>query len=148
MSEATTASPAKAKRPLWQKVAGGFVVFIVAMVILANVAASGAVKVSNAFLGDIQNQRADAAYSLLSKEAATATPKDQFTVIVGRIGSLLNSKTNMTSKEVKGETGSSATSTVTYEIKGTDGITYQVTVNLTKEGGQWKVLNFDSTAKK
>ena len=53
----------------------------------------------------------------------------------------------MISKEVRGETGSAATAKVVYEIKGSDGATYKITVNLTKEGGQWKVLNFESSKK-
>lgn len=142
-----TSEVVKKKRPLWQKIVAGVVIAIVALVLLVNVATSGAVKVSNQFISDIQNRRADAAYSLMSKEATAATPKDQFAAVVDRIGPLLNTETNMTSKEVKGETGSSATSKVTYEIKGTDGITYTVTVNLVKEDGAWKVLNFESDKK-
>ncbi|MFA5004066.1 MAG: hypothetical protein WC498_02195 [Candidatus Saccharimonadales bacterium] len=157
MSEPTDSVPVEAetklkkswwgRRPLWQKIVTIVVLFFVALVVIVNVAASGAVKVSNEFIKDIQNQRTDAAYSLLSKEAAQATPKDQFAAVVDRVGPLLKSDTKMTSKEVNGETGSSATSKVTYEIKGTDGITYKVTVNLLKEDGKWKVLNFDSTSK-
>jgi ABC-type transporter MlaC component len=156
MDEKTTVDPvettktektAKTKRPLWQKIVAGVVLFVVAVFILVSIAARGAVKVSNEFLSNIQNRQAGAAYALFSNEAAAATPRDEFNKIVDRIGPLLNTKADMKSKEVQGETGSSATSTVVYEIKGTDGVTYEVTVNLVKEDGEWKVVNFDSSAK-
>lgn len=144
--ETTKAAAVKKKKPLWLKILAGVVVFIVAVIILANIATSGATKASNEFITDIQSQQAAPAYSLLSKEAKAVTPQDQFVVVVNRIGPLLNSKTNMTSKEVKAETGSAATSKVTYVIKGTDGITYKITVNMVKENGEWKVQNFASDA--
>lgn len=139
----------KARRfPLWQKIVAGAVVAFVALFIIVNLATSGVAKVSNEFLKDVQNKNADAAYSLLTKDAAAATDKDQFKKVVDQAGPILNTKTKMTSKEASGETGKAGTGKVTYEIKGTDGITYQVTVSLQKEDGKWKVLNFESTQKK
>lgn len=136
------------KFPLWQKIVAGVVVAFVVLFIIVNMATSGVAKVSNEFLKDVQNKNADAAYSLLTKDATASTDKDQFKKLVDQAGPILNAKTNMTSKEASGETGSAATGKVVYEIKGTDGITYDVTVNLQKEDGKWKVLNFESTQKK
>ena len=136
------------KFPLWQKIVAGAVVAAIVLVIIVNMATSGVAKVSNEFLKDIQNKNADAAYSLLTKDAAAVTGKDQFKKVVNQAGPILNTKTNMTSKEVSGETGKAGTGKVVYEIKGTDGITYEVTINLQKEDGKWKVLNFESTQKK
>ncbi|MDO8591746.1 MAG: DUF4878 domain-containing protein [bacterium] len=142
-------SPVKKVRrfPLWQKIVAGAVVAFVALFIIVNMATSGVAKVSNEFLKDIQNKNADGAYSLLTKDAAAATPKDQFQKMVDQAGPILNTTAKMTSKEAAGETGSAATGKVVYEIKGTDGVTYNVTINLQKEDGNWKVLNFESTKK-
>ena len=143
---------AKAKKirkfPLWQKIVAGAVVAAAVLFIIINMATSGVAKVSNEFLKDIQTKNADAAYSLLTKAAAAVTDKDQFKKVVDQAGPILNTKTNMTSKEASGETGKAGTGKVVYEIKGTDGITYTVTINLQKEDGKWKVLNFESTQKK
>lgn len=143
---------AKAKKvrkfPLWQKIAAGAVVAAVVLFIIINMATSGVAKVSNEFLKDIQTKNADAAYSLLTKAAVAVTDKTQFKKVVDQAGPILNTKTNMTSKEASGETGKAGTGKVVYEIKGTDGITYTVTINLQKEDGKWKVLNFESTQKK
>jgi hypothetical protein len=106
---------------------------------------SGVVKVSNEFVNDMQAQNADGAYALMTKDAQAATDKSQFKDVVDRAGPILNTKEKMTGKEVKGETGNAASGKVTYEIKGTDGVTYKITVNLQKEDGQWRVLNFEST---
>lgn len=142
-------SPAKKARrfPLWQKIVAGAVVAFVALFIIVNLATSGVAKVSNEFLKDVQNKNADGAYSLLTKDAAAATPKDQFQKSVDQAGPILNTTAKMTSKEAAGESGNAATGKVVYEIKGTDGITYKVTINLQKEDGKWKVLNFESTKK-
>lgn len=138
----------KKKRPLWQKIVAGAVVAFVVLFIIINLATSGVTKVSNEFLKDMQNKNADGAYSLLTKEAAAATDKDQFKKVVDQAGPILNTKAKMTSKEASGETGKAGTGKVVYEIKGTDGITYNITINLQKEDGKWKVLNFESTQKK
>ena len=44
----------KSKRPLWQKIVFGVVVFIVAIVVFAVIATNAPAKVSNEFLNDIQ----------------------------------------------------------------------------------------------
>lgn len=142
--------PAKKNRkfPLWQKIVAGVVLAIIALVIIINLATGGVAKASNEFLKNVQNKKADAAYSLLTKDAAAATDKSRFQKIVDQAGPILNTKAKMTSKEVSGETGKAGTGKVVYEIKGTDGTTYRVTINLQKEDGKWKVLNFESTQKK
>jgi len=137
-------TPVKKKRPLWQKIVAGVVLLFVVMVIFVNMATSGAVKISNQFIDDIQAKKANDAYSLFSSEAAKVVPKDEFTTVVNQIGPILNTTEKMKSKEVIGETGKAATAKVVYEIKGTDGVTYEITVNLVKEDDQWKVVNFDS----
>lgn len=142
-----TETKKKKQFPLWQKLVAGFIVVFIILVIIVNFATSSVAKVGNEFLRDIQAKDADGAYSLLTKEAAAATDKEQFKQIVDRAGPILNTKAKMTSREASGETGSAATGKVVYEIKGTDGITYDVTINLQKEDGQWKVLNFESTKK-
>lgn len=138
----------KKKWPLWQKIVAAAVVVFVVLFIVINMATSGVAKASNEFLKDLQNKNADAAYSLLTKETTAATDKDQFKKLVDQVGPILNTKTNMTSKEVNAETGQAGSGKVVYEIKGTDGVTYVVTINLQKEDGKWKVLNYESTHKK
>ena len=134
------------KKKIW--VIGGVIVaIIIALVIIVNVATSAPVKVSNELVSDIQAKNATGAYSLLSKEAQKVTSANQFNQVVDQIGPILSGTPKMISKEVRGETGSAATAKVVYEIKGSDGATYKITVNLTKEDGQWKVLNFESSKK-
>src|SRR3990167_7333262 len=120
----------KSKLPRWKKIVIGIVVFIVAIIIIAYVATSGAAKVSNEFLSDIQNKRADQAYSLFSKEAKDATDQTTFNTMVDRVGPIINTKAKMTGREVQDSSGSPATAQVKYEIKGTDGVEYRITIQL------------------
>lgn len=101
------------------------------------------VAVSNQFIDNIQAGNSAAAYALFSTEAQRAVPTDQFNKLVRQIGPILNTSEQMTGKKIT----DAVTSKVTYEIQGSDGKTYVVTVNLTKESDDWKVLNFDSTSK-
>ncbi|MDP1719745.1 MAG: DUF4878 domain-containing protein [Candidatus Nanopelagicaceae bacterium] len=124
-----------------------FVVVIVGVTLLANSATKEPVKVSNQFLNAIQAGNASEAYGFFSSEAKAAVPSDKFEGVVAQVGSILNTEEKMTNKSVKAETGSASTAEVTYEIKGTDGGTYNIIVNLIKEGDIWKVQNFDSKLK-
>ena len=146
-----TASSEKNKWDLKKKIwviGGAVIAIIIALVIIVNTATSAPVKISNQLVSDIQAKNATGAYSLLSSEAQKVVPPvDQFNQTVDQIGPILSGTPKMISKEVSGQTGSAATAKVVYEIKGSDGATYVITVNLTKENGQWKVLNFDSSKK-
>lgn len=130
---------------LWVVV--GIVAFVVVITFTVNSATKAPVKVSNQFLDYIQAGDAAGAYALFSSEAQQVVPTDQFDTLVAQVAPILNTKESMNSKSINGETGQAATSTVTYEIDGTDGKTYLITVNLIKEDGDWKVLNFESDSK-
>ena len=138
----------KSKKKLLIKIAVGVVIAIVLLVVIVNATTSGAVKVSNTFVKSIQAENPGPAYELFSKEAKNVVSESDFKDAVDQAGKILKGKPKMTSKEVLGESGKAATSKITYEIDGNDGKTYIITVNLTKEEGQWKILNFDSTTKK
>ncbi len=118
--------------------------FVAGIVLIANVATKEATKVSNELVSYIQDKNATAAYGLMSKEAKEATSASELSTIIDRIGPVLTGKPKTKSKEVSAETGRSSTAKVVYEIKGTDGLVYDLTVNLIKEDGSWKVLNFET----
>jgi ABC-type transporter MlaC component len=125
-------------------IVGSFIGVLIVLVIIVSAATSAPVKVSNDLVTDIQAKNSVAAYALFSSQAKSAVSQERLTAAVDQIGPILSGKPDMKSKEVKGETGSAASAKVVYDIKGTDGITYKFTVNLVKDNGDWKVLNFDS----
>lgn len=146
----SSAGKPKKKRSV-KKIIGYIVVGIVALLIVStffvNSATKAPLEVSNQFINSIQAGDAAAAYALFSSDAKQVVPTDQFDTVVGQVGPILNSSEKVTGKKIDGETGKPASSEITYEIKGTDGKTYVVIVNLTKENDSWKILNFDSKAK-
>lgn len=135
----------------WKKIFGIIAIAIVVLFLgasfLVNSATKAPVAVSNQFLNYMQSGNAAGAYGLFSTEAQTAVPAAQFDSMVAQVGPILNTTEKITGRKINGQTGSAATAEVTYEIKGTDGKTYAVIVNLTKVNSDWKVLNFDSKAK-
>ena len=128
-------------------VLAAFVVVIVGVTVFVNSATKAPLAVSDQFLNAMQAGDASTAYNLFSAAAKTTVTPDQFTAIVEQVGPILNAQEKVTNKKVNGQTGSAATSEITYEVKGTDGKTYSVIVNLVKDGEAWKVLNFDSKLK-
>lgn len=146
MSEAKPAKKRSTKKVIGYVVLA-LVVLVVGVTLLANSATKEPVKVSNQFLNAMQGGNASEAYGLFSSAAQEAVPSDQFDGVVAQVGPILNTEEKMTNKSVKAETGSASTAEVVYEIKGTDGKTYNVTINLIKEGNVWRVQNFDSKVK-
>jgi hypothetical protein len=142
--------PTKQKWSLKKKLIAAFgviAVVVVALVLIVNSATAAPVKVSNQLVANIQAKNATLAYNLLSKEAKDATDPQEFLATVNQIGPILTGKPDMQSKEVNAQTGSASTAKVVYDIQGNDGLVYVFTVNLVKEGSDWKVLNFESTKK-
>lgn len=138
------------KRRSTKKIIGIVLLVIAGLVVVSTLFVNSATKaplaVSDLFLNSIQAGDADLAYELLSSEAKTTISLDQLQSVVSQIGPILKSAEKVTGKTINGETGSAATSQITYEIKGSDGRTYTVIVNLVKENEIWRVLNFDSNA--
>jgi hypothetical protein len=140
----------KKKKRSVKKIIGIVVLALVGLVVVSTLFVNSATKaplaVSDLFLNSVQAGDAGLAYELFSSEAKTTISLDELQSVVNQIGPILATTEKVTSKEIGGETGSAATSQITYEIKGTDGKTYTVIVNLMKENDIWRVLNFDSNA--
>ncbi len=147
-NEAMNVKPVKKRsmKEIFGYVVLAFAVLVVALTFFVNSATKAPVTASQQFLHAIQAGDSTTAYSLFSVEAKKVVPADQFDALVKQAAPILNTGEKMISKKVNGSTGSAATSEVVYQIKGTDGKTYNFTVNLTKEGDVWKVLNFTSKA--
>lgn len=141
-------NPTPAKKRNYKKIIvyaiAGIVVLFIIIVISVNSATKAPVDVSNQFIDSIQSGNSRAAYELFYSDTKKTVPADKFDGIVKQIGPILNTNEKITGKSINGETGKAATSEVTYDVNGTDGKNYAVIVNLTKENGNWKVLNFDS----
>jgi len=125
-------------------VAGVLLIVLVGAILLgARTATKGAAEAADNFLNAVQAKNAPEAYAMFSKQAKDQTPEDQFAVAIGRIGPILNAEENRTSVDVSG--GSNGTvGEVKYVLVGGDGNTYNITIQLVKEDGVWKVQNFKS----
>jgi hypothetical protein len=129
-------------------IVGAVIAFFIVIATVANMATSAPLEVSDALLTDIRLQNSTDGYNLLSSGAKTTISADDFKSVVDRIGPILTGTPQLQSKEVSAETGSDATAKIVYTIKGSDDLTYTMTVNLVNEDSKWKVLNFDNTANK
>lgn len=147
---AETTATVKKKWSLKKKLAvifGALVIVGVALFLIVNSATSPVAKESDKFLKAIQTSDFNAAYSEFTAEAKASTAESQFAAKLKVAGPILNGPTKKLSKEVKGETGNAATGEVVYEISGTDGNSYKVTIQLQKQNGEWKILNLESKLK-
>ncbi len=128
-------------------IVGGVVAFFVLIFLVASLATSAPLKVSDEFIDDIQANNASAAYDLMSSEAQIATSSQDFTSVVEKISPILTGEAKNTDKSVTAETGSDPKAEILYEIKGNDGLTYQISVQLVQKDGRWLVQGFDSKTK-
>jgi len=149
----TTKTESKKPKQKWSMkkkiivIVSAIVVFIIGIVIVANVATSAPLKVSDEFVSDIQSSKASAAYDMMSSDAQIATSSADFKAMVDQMAPILTGKPNNISKEVSAETGSDPTAKVVYEISGSDSRVHVITINLVQKNGDWKVLNFESIKK-
>lgn len=125
-------------------IVGAIVVFIASLFVIVNTATSAPLKVSDEFVSNIQSGNASAAYDLMSSNGQLTTSSQDFEAVVNQISPILTGEPKNTSKEVSAETGSDPKAEVIYEVKGNDGFTYELTVRLVQENGEWKVLAFNS----
>lgn len=123
------------------------VLFIITLTVAANLATSAPLKVSDEFISGIQTNNSPAAYRLMSADAQIATSSQEFSAMVDQIGPVLTGVPNNTSKEVSTKTNSDPTAKIVYEVKGNDGYTHILTVNLVQKNDKWQVLNFESVKK-
>lgn len=127
-------------------IAGSIVAFIVIIIIFANTATSAPLKVSDEFIDNIQSNNATAAYDLFSDEAQDVTKTEDFETIVEEKGPILSGEPQVQNKEISSSTDNGTTAEIVYNIDGSDGITYEVTVQLAKINDEWKVQAFNSEA--
>lgn len=132
---------------LFLKILGGFAAFGILVFVVVSLTSSGAAKVSDQFINYVQTQKSAEAYVLLAKEAAATVTEAQFKDIVDRISPILSGKPRTTGKQIGADAASGSEATISYEIDGTDDLTYNVSVRLAKVDGEWKVLSFDSKRK-
>lgn len=132
------------KKKIVVYIISGIIAFFVFIFVIASLATSGPLKVSDEFIDNIQTNNASAAYDLMSSEAQIATSSQDFSAVVDKISPILTGEPKNTDKEVSAETGSDSTAEILYEVKGSDGYTYELSVQLINNDGQWEVQGFNS----
>lgn len=139
--------PAKTKQKwsLKKKIAvivGGFLGFVALVFVIASIATSGAAKVSNDMVKYLQAGDTKSAYQLLTKSQKESFSEEDFDPIVQTIKENMTGKPSIKSQSVNSETESGTTGNVAYDIKGSDGEMYVLSVDLIKEDDGWKVNQF------
>lgn len=123
----------------------GVIVGLVALLVFLSIQATRkAVRASDQFMDAVQSGNAPLAYSLFSTDAKKTISPDSFSKIIKTVSPILNNGRIMVDKEVSSSTDAGTIGKVIYSVRGTDGLQYTVIVNLSKEGGEWKIVNFDS----
>lgn len=122
--------------------------FVLAFILLksANNDTKKAAKMSESVVVNLQKKNAQAVYDQFSSESKKTTNAGEIENFLNQVGGF----TQDTAKKVElpnpSETLPENKQAVAYEVKGTDGKTYRVTIMLIKEADTWKILNFNKTA--
>lgn len=124
-------------------VVAALIAFVAIILVVASAATKEAVQTSNRFFDSIQAGEGETAYAMLTQEVKDSVTEEDFLGMVDQIGPILNTDEKTISREVN-KNDSKETGTVVYEVDGTDGLKYTVTVKLVKDNGQWMIENFSS----
>lgn len=120
-----------------KKILIGIVIFIVAIILLANMATKGIADVAQAQLVALRSGDVTKAYSYTSKDFQKATSLENFKKFVSAYPSLSKNKNvSFTSKEIENNLG-----TLKGSLNAEDGSVTPVEYKLVKEGSEWKILN-------
>lgn len=120
-----------------KKILIGLVVFIIAIVLLANFATQGIADVAQNQLSALRSGDSAKAYSYTSKDFQKATSLEEFKVFVKSYPSLSqNESVSFTTKAIENNLG-----TLKGSLKAKDGSVTPVEYQLVKEGSDWKILN-------
>ena len=122
---------------------GSIIAFIILIVVLIMSGTDAPLKVSDAFVNNIQTSQSAAGYKLMTDAAKAATTTADFDAMVAQVAPILTGKPSVISREIAAATDVPAAATVVYEIQGTDG-KYNMTINLQENNKVWQVLNFES----
>ncbi|MDX1765964.1 MAG: hypothetical protein R3313_03355 [Candidatus Saccharimonadales bacterium] len=142
---APSADPAaKKKWPLWKKVVVGFVVFFVVIFVTAFFMTKGASDAAGKFVDDLKAGDCSGTYSQFIQEFQDETEESLWTAACQQIGPVLTGDPVQKSAEVSSSAGDASDAEVLFEIEGNDGYTYDFLIQLTKQDGEWKVVQFDS----
>jgi len=120
-----------------KKILIGLVVFIIAVVLLANFATQGIADVAQNQLSALRSGDSAKAYSYTSKDFQKATSLEAFKTFVKGYPSLSqNESASFTTKQIENNLG-----TLKGSLKAKDGSVTPVEYQLVKEGSDWKILN-------
>ena len=136
----------KRKIGIWA-VLGVAVALLVYFIVFNDSSNPSAQRASGEFVAHIQDVDAASAYDQFSSAGRAATSSSEFETLVTRIGPILSGKPKLVQKVLTEQPGKDDSAQVVYEITGTDGIAYLVTVNLVIVKGDWKVLSLTSSTK-
>lgn len=140
----------KSKLPLWIKiVCAGFVIFIILAVFVGFVfgkSLASPQKISDQFLNDMQSGNKTDAYSLITSSFKQEAAPDVFGETVDKISPFLQGEEKKTGARIEKQTGSDAIAVFVYAITRSDGSKFYVKTELQKDGNDWRVLNFRTSA--
>jgi len=138
-----TAAPVAKKKgpmPLWLKIVIGVVAFIILIVWVAFTATAGVVKTVDKHLALLTKKDFRGAYEqTTSRDFRDATSYEAFMRIVQRFPALTNTKKTSFSERSVNTNG---LGTVKGVLTAIDGTVTPVIYTLTKENGEWKIINF------
>ncbi|HSX48503.1 MAG TPA: hypothetical protein VLF41_03330 [Candidatus Nanoarchaeia archaeon] len=101
-------------------------------------------KVTLQFIGDIQRNKADEAWSLTSAEFQKAATKEQFSAFVADESQTLpKPPASITSRSIGPKNGQTQTTIIASVKDSSGGDSFNVTTVLVKQAGHWLILKFD-----
>lgn len=125
---------------------GALVLIVIASVMYflsANTDDKKAVKASDSFVATMRKDDVKASHDLLSAESKKMVSVEELKLFNRGEGYVPGDAKKVSDTTLASEKGLATKRQVAYEAKDKDGNLVHITITLVKEGGNWKVLNFD-----
>ncbi len=127
----------------------GFIGAIALTIAVVFFATRGAVDAATVFIDDLRAGNCSAIYDeQVTERFQSFGAEEDWAAECERVSSILTGEVSQGGVSVHGESGKAATSTVEYAIVGNDDTTYDVTLELEKVEGEWKVDAFNSEGRR
>lgn len=102
------------------------------------------VRTSKEFITYVQDNNSSEAYKIFSDASKKLTSKETFTKMVDQVSSVLTGDTKEINREIVDSTDKDSKAKMQYEIEGSDGLKYEITIELIKKDSKWLVDDFSS----
>ncbi len=131
----------------WLYVLGIVIAILAVLIFMGARALQGAIQAADGYIADMQAGRCTQIYDRATEAFQKQGTRDEWVEVCTGVSNILTGEPRNLGVDVESNSSQNQVSTVTYEIDGTDSVTYIVLIGMVNQDDQWKISLFDSDPK-